>query len=491
MRRLASTIRNLFGKDSGRRPARSTRRLQIEALEDRSLPAAILGVAYIDANTNGVRDAGEFGLSGHTVNLNGTTNQGDNVQLTATTDAGGGFFFLNLRAGVYRLTTDTASGLLSSPSGFLDNRTTPPITLVGDETVTVDLPFGGLAPQMITARQFLSNTTPAYFPFFQPGGNGTASANNAPFLKNDIPNISAHPNGDTISLAGFFSDPDLSDTFVRIDTILGPINVELFDQQAPQTVAHFLNYVNSGTYNSAIFHRLTNLASDGLAVLQGGGFYSTVTSTTPADLNQVPVLGIPNIPSKPAHVTGPNGEDGIGVPNEFFTPNTTGTLAMAKLGGDPNSATNQFFFNLADNAQVLGAQNNGGFTVFGRVVSNADLQVLNALAAIPTQDKSTTNGNFKELPLINYNGSQFPTDTQPNNFELITGVSIISQNERLTYSVIGNSNPALVTATIQPNSTSFLNLTYPSGQKGTATITVQVADRFGATATTSFDVNVT
>ena len=69
---------------------------------------------------------------------------------------------------------------------------------------------------------------------------------------------------------------------------------------------------------------------------------------------------------------------------------------MAKLGGDPNSATSQWFINLNDNSANLDAQN-GGFTVFGEVIGDG-MTVVDALAALPT---FTVSGN-PNFPLNNY-----------------------------------------------------------------------------------------
>jgi uncharacterized protein (TIGR03437 family) len=72
---------------------------------------------------------------------------------------------------------------------------------------------------------------------------------------------------------------------------------------------------------------------------------------------------------------------------------------MAKLGSSPNSATNQWFFNLANNASNLDNQN-GGFTVFGRVADAASLAVMDKIAAVPT---------YSEWPLINFKGGNVTT----------------------------------------------------------------------------------
>ncbi len=91
------------------------------------------------------------------------------------------------------------------------------------------------------------------------------------------------------------------------------------------------------------------------------------------------------------------------VKNEFSLSNTRGTIAMAKLGDNPNSATNEWFFNLGDNSANLNNQN-GGFTVFGRISSQAGLAVMDKLAAVSTQSLSLTPTlSFDQIPLLNYN----------------------------------------------------------------------------------------
>src|SRR5262249_53153138 len=152
------------------------------------------------------------------------------------------------------------------------------------------------------------------------------------------------------------------------------------------TVANFLNYVQSHRYDNTIFHRETTVATDGLAVLQGGGF----TFTTGASGTTLP-----------AGTADPAVADQVGAPN------TAGTLAMAKTD-QPNSATDSFFFNLVDNSNVLspGQQSNGGFTVFGKLVGDADMNVIQKLSDL----NSLTNPGlaihnftspFNSIPLRN------------------------------------------------------------------------------------------
>lgn len=155
---------------------------------------------------------------------------------------------------------------------------------------------------------------------------------------------------------------------VTLQTNFGPLSIQLDPDAAPLTVENFLQYVTDGDYNNVIFHRLAS----GF-VLQGGGFSTTseiFTSTAQ----------FTDIPSDPP------------VQNEFNRSNLRGTIAMAKVGGNPNSATNEFFFNLGDNSGNLDNQN-GGFTVFGELL---DLTLLDQLAQFNTQD---SGGAFDELPL--------------------------------------------------------------------------------------------
>jgi cyclophilin family peptidyl-prolyl cis-trans isomerase len=171
---------------------------------------------------------------------------------------------------------------------------------------------------------------------------------------------------------------------VRFQTDLGNIDVVLLRDAAPKTVDNFLGYVDRGDYTNTFIHRA--VAS---FVVQGGGyrFRNNQAELVPA---QAPVV------------------------NEFKVSNTRGTLAMAKLSGDPNSATNQWFFNEADNSSNLDNQN-GGFTVFGRIVDNPGLAVLDAIGALPTYNFGSP---FEALPLRNYNGSDNVQD--PNFVHLIS-----------------------------------------------------------------------
>ena len=143
---------------------------------------------------------------------------------------------------------------------------------------------------------------------------------------------------------------------VKLETSMGNIVIELNEQAAPVTVKNFLGYVGEGFYDGTIFHRVI----PGF-MIQSGGF------TVEMERKQ------PRAPIK----------------NEFKLSNVRGTIAMAKLGGDPDSATCQFFISLTDNRRNLDNQN-GGFTVFGKVVEGMD--VVDAIASVVTTTRKNKEG---------------------------------------------------------------------------------------------------
>ena len=176
---------------------------------------------------------------------------------------------------------------------------------------------------------------------------------------------------------------------VRFTTSLGSIDVRLLGDAAPKTVANFLGYVERRDYDGSFFHRSVKDF-----VIQGGGY------TGDADAPKA-------IPAKPAVV------------NEFKESNRRGTLAMAKVDGNPDSATNQWFFNTAENAGNLDA-NNGGFTVFGRVTDAAGLKVMDAIAALPIREPRPS-GPFETLPVRDWTSGP----VGPANLVRVTSVAVL------------------------------------------------------------------
>jgi cyclophilin family peptidyl-prolyl cis-trans isomerase len=254
-----------------------------------------------------------------------------------------------------------------------------------------------------------------------------------------------------VNLAGRYDDPALNGTIVKFATDVGDINVLLYDQAnpgvsrtTPQTVANFLRYMNDGKYNQTIFHR-----SARNFVVQGGGFTRPTQAAT----------GPGTIATYAAVV------------NEPGNTNVRGTIAMAKVGGNANSATSQWFFNLGNNAANLDAQN-GGFTVFGRVIKG--LNVMDAIAAVPVWDFGDP---YTQLPLRNHVQN---TDVQPSSF---VGMNISAISE-LTYSVT-SSNSAVVNPTLSGS-----NVTLSYGAAGTATVAVRVTCADGTFIDDAFTVRV-
>lgn len=199
----------------------------------------------------------------------------------------------------------------------------------------------------------------------------------------------------------------------------GQIRVLLYNQAgqgAPLTTSNLQAYLTANRYNGTFIHR----SVPGF-VVQGGGF-NLLQSATGNQIEAVSTL--------PA------------VRNEFSAArsNLRGTIAMAKIGSDPNSATSQWFWSLADNSAILDPQN-GGFTVFGRVLDGTDLSTLDAMAAAPVVNATTTLGAvFAELPLSK-------GDLRVDNLLRFSAITINQQAE-LRYAVISNSAPDLVEATL-------------------------------------------
>lgn len=150
---------------------------------------------------------------------------------------------------------------------------------------------------------------------------------------------------------------------VKLTTTLGTIMFELYPDQAPATVANFLDYVDSGFYDGTIFHRVI----PGF-MIQGGGFTPDFTQK----------------------------ETGAPIKNEADNGLThlKGTLAMARTQV-VDSATAQFFINTADNPHLdhKGATlESFGYCVFGKVVAGMD--VVEKIEQVPT----SRQGYFNDVP---------------------------------------------------------------------------------------------
>ncbi len=177
-------------------------------------------------------------------------------------------------------------------------------------------------------------------------------------------------------------------TTVRLQTNVGAIDIALYDAAAPRTVANFLAYVNSGKYVNSFVHR-----SVPDFVIQGGGFAWNDAAVAPVAITTFAPIA-----------------------NEFNVSrsNKRGTIAMAKIGGDPNSATSQWFINLADNSSFLNVDN-GGYTVFGEVTAGS-MAVVDAIARLP-RPFVLFNDVFSELPVV---GALTNGSAQKSNLVLVS-----------------------------------------------------------------------
>ena len=155
----------------------------------------------------------------------------------------------------------------------------------------------------------------------------------------------------------------MSATRVILDTTMGPITIELDEENAPETTANFIEYVEADFYTGTLFHRVI----DGFMV-QGGGLDANMKNKA----TRAPIKN----------------EANNGLSNE------TATVAMARTS-DPHSATAQFFINVEDN-DFLNHKNETpegwGYCVFGRVVNGMD--VVNSIKGVPT----TSHGPMRDVP---------------------------------------------------------------------------------------------
>ena len=148
---------------------------------------------------------------------------------------------------------------------------------------------------------------------------------------------------------------------LEFKTSKGTFTVQLFDKQAPITVENFLRYADEGFFEGTVFHRVI----PGF-MIQGGGLT--------ADLN-----------NKKGHEPIKN-EATNGLKNK------RGTLSMARTN-DINSATSQFFVNVADNDFLDNKPGSYGYAVFGRIDSGMD--VIDAIAAVKTGNR----GGHQDVPV--------------------------------------------------------------------------------------------
>jgi cyclophilin family peptidyl-prolyl cis-trans isomerase len=203
------------------------------------------------------------------------------------------------------------------------------------------------------------------------------------------PRLALYQNPMIASPPPFASMETFTDSVVRVDTNVGFFDLELFDALAPVTVNNFLSMVRNGRLDESIFHALLpGLLYGGLAKFNDVGGLSYIPLQAP-------------------------------IPNGFSRSNLAGTIAMV-----PTTSTtvrNTFLINLTDHPN-LNTQN-GGFTVFGKVIQG--MSVLQTIAGFATQDFNTLfntpAGPFSKVPVTPaYSGT--PTEA---TLVRITDIEII------------------------------------------------------------------
>jgi cyclophilin family peptidyl-prolyl cis-trans isomerase len=275
----------------------------------------------------------------------------------------------------------------------------------------------------------------------------------------------------TINLASHFDESAVTGTVVKFETnapLAHPnFFVEVFDQlgegrtrTTPSTAANFLSYVNDGSYDNTLVHRAVEAF-----VIQGGGYTAPdrAANLTGSD---------PGIVTQRATVT-----------NEPGNVNARGTVALAKIRDQPDSGSNQFYFNLGDNTNLN--TDNGGYTVFGRVLG-AGMTVVDTMADALTYNATTYYGNdaLSDLPLWNVNSDNI---IQPQDFVKFTDVSTVAESALLSFTVTSSDTTKLAAAIVNGQ----LVLTPALGQTGDVDVTVTATSALGgASVSETFAVDL-
>jgi cyclophilin family peptidyl-prolyl cis-trans isomerase len=239
-------------------------------------------------------------------------------------------------------------------------------------------------------------------------------------------------------------------------------------------VTNFLNYVDQGRYfkpdpttgqiASSFIHR-----SVANFVIQGGGFIGTVDPSSTANPNKDIVQ-----PTQVLLFGSIQNEPGIS--------NTRGTIAMAQSGSDPNSATSQWFINLANNTSLDVRTNNAGpYTVFGRVAGNG-MTVVDAIAALPRYIFTHPTGAFTHFPLRNFTQADYNSG-KPVRLPNLVSIPGIARISPLAFTASSSNSNVSVTV-------SGTKLLVFGNQVGSASVTVTATDLDGAMVSDTFTVNV-
>jgi len=165
----------------------------------------------------------------------------------------------------------------------------------------------------------------------------------------------------------FMNNNEPKSVYVIMETNIGEIELELYNDMAPITVENFVRYVEEGFFDGLCFHRIIPEF-----MIQGGGFYPNGSTSA--------------ITYDPITLESRNGQK-----------NVRGSIAMAR-SSDPDSATSQFFINNVDNEALNYPNPDGyGYAVFGKVTKGMD--VVDLISGAATDDKETPYGVMNNWPI--------------------------------------------------------------------------------------------
>lgn len=188
---------------------------------------------------------------------------------------------------------------------------------------------------------------------------------------------------------------------IKLETSLGDIVLELDAEKAPVTVNNFIKYAEDGHYNNTVFHRVISNF-----MIQGGGFTPDMdekkNDLRPSILNEW-TNGLKNV---------------------------RGTIAMARVGGNPHSATAQFFINVVDNPRLDQPQQDGaGYCVFGKVIVGMDVV-----------DK------IRDTKVISHPKYPSPQPVTPETPVVVKSVKVIGEFDRTRTAELARAADAVRTA---------------------------------------------
>jgi cyclophilin family peptidyl-prolyl cis-trans isomerase len=250
---------------------------------------------------------------------------------------------------------------------------------------------------------------------------------------NELPISTNRPSGVLISdlftvQASIIQGPyrvDPNHSVVRFDIVtdgvyFGNIDIELFDQEKPETVRNFLLYVYSGVYSNLVLHQLRpNVALQGGHVRLETNLYSSSDFTT-----YTPGVNWGRITNE--YSVGPE------------LSNDLGTIAMARVAGETNSASADFFFNLGNNTNLNTVD--GGFTVFGRIVGTFSdgtgtniLNKFNTLSASNGIKSVFITDFFEFLAELPVSALHYTLSTNVTVTDGMTNFTIITNNAPVQY----------------------------------------------------------